>query len=236
MANPSIPAKHQRPTAKPAPLRDKFELRWSESGSIDGLWVGYFGGRDVFPRVFDRVGEALRLIKANDPLRYDRLRRDLDRIWTRLLSGSHAQYRVAFKSCELDERFVLDDTTRPEDIASAIVHEAAHARLICRGIGYEAEIRVRVEAVCIRREVAFAAKLPDGEQVRAKAQWALTELTGVLSDYWADASRRDRDDQAMADNFRYIGVPDFLVGPLVALGRFIRRVRTRARRRRAGEA
>jgi hypothetical protein len=54
------------------------------------------------------------------------------------------------------------------------------------GIGYEEEIRARVEAVCFRREVAFATGLPNGEQVRQRAERTL-ELSATAG-FWADAA------------------------------------------------
>ena len=116
-----------------------------------------------------RVEAALRLIKTYDRIRYDRLIRDLDRIWVKVLPASIASFNHSLNACQLDERFVLAEKSSPELIASVIVHEATHARLMRCGIGYDAALRVRVEKVCLRRELAFAAKLPNGEQIRAQA-------------------------------------------------------------------
>ncbi|MEM8622502.1 MAG: hypothetical protein AAGG47_03165 [Pseudomonadota bacterium] len=43
-----------------------------------------------------------------------------------------------------------------EDLALTIVHEATHARLEARGIGYPEGQRAKVERICLRREAAFA--------------------------------------------------------------------------------
>lgn len=102
----------------------------------------------------DRVEEALALIKRYDRLQYDRLSRDLKRVWVHVLHGIRGE---AFVTCELDARSVQPETTSPELIASTIVHEATHSRLLRCGIGYEEAVRARVEAVCLRRELAFAA-------------------------------------------------------------------------------
>src|SRR6185503_13261504 len=118
-------------------------------------------------RVLPRVEAALGLIKTHDRQRYDRIVADLDRVWVRLLTTYVAQFSPSWSACFLDERFVLGDTTDAAHIAAAIVHEATHARLWRCGFGYDEEVRQRVEAVCVRREVAFANKLPDGERIRA---------------------------------------------------------------------
>jgi hypothetical protein len=84
----------------------------------------------------------------------------------------------------IDERFLVASASHPELIAAVIVHEAAHARLMRYGIGYEAPLRHRVEAICARREAAFAAKLPNGEKVREQAENRLAWPT----DAWTDAA------------------------------------------------
>jgi hypothetical protein len=54
------------------------------------------------------------------------------------------------------------------------------------GIGYDVSLRARVEAVCFRRELAYARKLP-GEHGREKAQDALA----IPHATWADTAARD---------------------------------------------
>jgi hypothetical protein len=209
-------------------LLDRLALRLSDSRRIDGMWVGCFGV-EKSGDALGRVEEALRLIKTHDSLRYDRLLRDVDRIWVNLLFGSNAAYRHPLRLCVLDERFVLGDTTRPEQIASVIVHEAAHARLMRCGIGYQAELRARVEAVCFRRQRAFAAKLPDGEETRVDAE---SRLAGYPADFWTDDAFRARFEQGGAEALRFDGTPDFLIravlrfrGLLARIHRLIQRLK-----------
>jgi hypothetical protein len=161
------------------PFTDRV-LFWMSSGKkIDGLWIGT---ETQTERVLPRLEEALGLIKTYDRQRYNRILADLDRIWVRLLTTSVAQFSPPWRACFLDERFVLTDTTDTAHIAMAIVHEATHARLWRYGFGYEEEVRPRVEVVCVRREMAFANKLPDSERVRAWATDALPLLTSVYTD------------------------------------------------------
>ena len=157
------------------------------SRSVDGLWVGAYFVKNA-EATLQRVEEALGLIKTYDRPRYDRLTRDLDRVWVRLTPSGSAHFDQSLWACVLDERFVLAETTDAEMIAGAIVHEATHARLDRCGFGYEEDQRERVEAICNRRMLAFARKLPDGHGVRA---WAEANLA-VDSSYYVDAALRER--------------------------------------------
>jgi hypothetical protein len=198
----------QRPT-----LVDRLELWLSTSKRVDGLWLGTYD--EEAESALRRVEEALCLIKAHDRSRYDRLTRDLERIWVRLLPDALASFNGSLNACELDIRFVLAEKSIPEVVASTIVHEATHARLMCCGVGYEEELRVRVEAVCFRRELAFAEKLPNGEQVRERAEKML-ELC-ASRDYWANTAFDDRYVQGAMEAARHVGLPSWLARAALAL-------------------
>ena len=137
---------------------------------MDGLWVGAEQGGE---RGLRRAEEALDIIKQHDRHRYNRIRGDIERVWVRVIPGALARFNEALSACELDARFVLDEASPLEVIAAAIVHEATHARIARCGIAYEEDKRHRIEAICIRRELAFAARLHDGEQVRV---WAKPQI------------------------------------------------------------
>jgi len=185
-------------------------LLWMSSGKdIDGLWVGT---ETEAERVLPRVEAALGLIKTHDRQRYDRIVADLDRVWVRLLTTYVAQFSPSWSACFLDERFVLGDTTDAAHIAAAIVHEATHARLWRCGFGYDEEVRQRVEAVCVRREVAFANKLPDGERIRAVAAEALA----LSPTYWTGVAAQERHYEGSLQALHYLRY-DWLARPLLAI-------------------
>ena len=163
-----------------ATLADRFALWFSKGTRVDGLWIGGFFVDKSSP-AFSRVEEALHLIKTYDKICYSHLIRDLDRIWVMLLPSSRGSYIHALRACKLDERFLTSDKTRPDIVASVIVHEATHARLLACGIGYGEDIRARVERVCIARQLAFAAKLPNGQEVRTEADRKSTRLNSSHS-------------------------------------------------------
>src|SRR5271166_2194713 len=106
-------------------LADRFELCFSTGRQVDGLWVGVSLDSEPEP-VLRRVEEALRLIKAYDRLRYDRLICDLEHVWVRLLPGVLGNFNYSLYACELDRGFVLAETSLPELIAATIVPEATH--------------------------------------------------------------------------------------------------------------
>ena len=120
----------------PQPSRsDRFWLWWSKSRHVNGLWIGaeQWTTADV---VLRRVEEALRLIKQYDERRFNRLLKDLERVWVRLLPGYIGSFNDSISACVLDSRFVLAEDSSPDVIAATIVHEAAHARLMRSRIGY----------------------------------------------------------------------------------------------------
>jgi hypothetical protein len=194
-----------------APLSDRIMLRLSAGKRIDGLWVGTYFQTNA-GTVMRRIEEALHLIKVHDPRRYDRLGKDLTRVWVRLIPGALARFAPTQEACELDERFVLAETSSPELIAAAIVHEATHARMWRRGIGYDERLRARVEAACFRRELAFAAKLPNGERVREQARDALA----IPPASWTNNAAHDREVDGAAAVLCHLGAPNWLVRALLA--------------------
>jgi hypothetical protein len=211
---------------------DRYLLFFSKGKRIDGLWVGRIIGE---PEAIRPVDDALRLIKTHDPIRYARLIRDVDRVWVRLLPGPIASFNLSLGACELDERFVLAETSTPELIAATIVHEATHARLMRCGIGYEEKLRARVESVCQRRELAFAAKLPNGERVAAETR---QRMAGCTAEFWTNAAFSNRFDEGSVEALRHLGVPEWAIraififrtllsGPIL-LGRRLRRFFSRA--------
>lgn len=137
-----------------------------------------------------------------------------------------AEFKESLKACMLDERYVADSTL--EQIASTIVHEATHARLAKCGIRYEKRLRSRIEAICLRRELTFAAKLPNGEELPR-------EITSILG--WCDASAdwfsnkqfRERGTQEIVDALRHMETPEWIIGTTLKLKSAISRLKRLSR-------
>lgn len=213
---------------KPRPaLSDRIDLWLSDSRYVDGLWLGVQfvdTGRNTEP-IFQRVEAALHLIKTYAPIRYNRLRRDIERVWVRRqLSMAGGCFNRALGACELDSKYLLAETTTVEAIASLIVHEAIHARLEGCGIGYEEHLRARVEAVCIRRQRAFGRAIPNGEDVCAFAEYNLESYAVPENLSQAAFSRNYAEGRIVVA--RELGFPEWLIRTLVACGRGMYFLRT----------
>ena len=193
---------------------DKLALRLSTSRDIDGLWVGSLESE---PRPgLRRVEDALELIKRYDCLQYSRVIHNLERVWVNILPDASACYERSLKACVFDERFVLSEKTTLERIATAIIHEATHAKLERLGIPYDEERRTRIETICIRRELAFVANLPDGAQLQEDLSHELA-WCAANPDYFSSVGFRERESQGWIKALRYLGTPNWLVQALLKL-------------------
>jgi len=220
-----LPKNRAKIPVKKVPFSDRLELWFSTSRRIDGLWIGGMESKD-WPG-FGRVESALRLIKDHDPISYSRVTRHLDRIWVRLISNAGAHYERRSNACVVDERFVLSETV--DEIASTIVHETTHARLEHWGITYEDEVRRRIEAICIRRQLNFVGKLSGGEKLReglsATLSWCFDD-----HDYFSNMRFQDRHVQGSIEALRYLGAPAWFVRVVTKLWEYRLANRTRSLR------
>lgn len=156
---------------------------------------------------FDRLEMALGLVKKYAPAVFTTLQGDLRSI---LVAGDPTYegfYIHDLGMVQLDDKFVLDKATTPNDLACYLVHEAQHARLRRLGFGYEAHIRARIERICIRAQRNLARLLPDGEELVAHAEaWMNADLEAHYS--------TDSFIQRNVDGLKAAGCPDWLVNAL----------------------
>jgi hypothetical protein len=165
------------------------------------------------PLYLAKAERALECIATHDPRRLDRLRRDVRRILVSYLEGSHymsSEQTIVLRWDQLAGR-------SREEVASTLIHEATHARHHHKGIDYSAELRPRLEASCVRQEIAFARRLPDGS--------ALVEARSRKLDepWWTDEHLVER----QVETLQRIGAPRWLQ----RLGAAIIRRRLHLRRR-----
>ena len=131
-----------------------------------------------------------------------------------VLPSRRAEFNESLRACILDERYVAGSTL--ELIASTIVHEATHARLSRCGIKYKESLRSRIEAICLRRELAFAAKLPNGEELKREIT-SLLEWCGTNADWFSNSQFREREKQDIVDALRYMETPEWIIGTALKL-------------------
>ena len=203
-------------------LVDRIDCWMSTARNIDGLWVGAFTNQNE--TALRRVEDALQLMKRQSPLHYSRVVRGLDRIWVNLTPGAFGSYSRRLNACQLDERFVLDDKTTPELIASVIVHEGTHARLERRGVAYEEAKRPRIEAICLRRELNFVSGLPGCENLQQGLRASL-DYYADHPEFFSNGNMNQRFLDESLESLRWLGAPNWLLAVLSKL--------TNARRRRA---
>jgi len=103
----------------------------------------------------------------------------------------------------MDFEFVKSEATSPLDLACALVHEGAHARLERLGIAYDEPRRARIEAVCYRSELALLRRVPDGERLMPEVHRQLERDPAEWSHAGFVSRKRAR--------LRQIKLPEFLV-------------------------
>ncbi|MGO1077775.1 hypothetical protein [Inquilinus sp. CA228] len=161
--------------------------------------------------ILDRVGQALQLIKTHDPYRYRRVLNELDRVWVHLLPNGAAHFVPELRRCVIDPRLIVSSSS--EFIASVIVHEATHGRLMRYRVGYSEEIRRRVEILCMRQEQAFARRIPNGEELKQ----SIDRRLGLPPETWTDEAFSEGNRIGEIEMARHAGIPKWLTWILVRL-------------------
>jgi hypothetical protein len=192
----------------------------STARHVDGIWIGTRRGD---AEDLTRVESALSLIRQHSPLDYARIVRELRRIWVTLATYGCGQYHHALRACVLDERYVADPATTVKQIALTIVHEATHARLERCGIAYREELRTRIEAICCRREMAFAVRLSSSTELQDIAE--RLEWYQANPDQFSDAQFREKNKAGAAEALRYLGSPEWLIRAMLASRPIVERAR-----------
>jgi hypothetical protein len=114
--------------------------------------------------------------------------------------------------CSIEVGFLMGSTTHPEDVASVIVHESQHARIMAMGVSYSRPTRLRVERICVDAEIAFAARLPDPTRLTA---WLLNTRRNIAY-HWDPVRRRERGIAAL----RKMGTPEWIIRLVAFISRW----------------
>jgi hypothetical protein len=189
-------------------LADRVALWSSEGRVIDGLWIGS-AQWDSEPSL-QRIEAALQLIERFAPLHYRRVKNSLSRIWVQLVPHGAGCYLHSLNACLLDERVIASENITLEWIASAIVHEATHARLAKWGVRYDEAARHRIERICARRELDFARRLSGVDALLEEINWRLDRCNEENTSY-TDKNMWEEIDQGHADILRHLGTPEWVI-------------------------
>jgi hypothetical protein len=135
--------------------------RWSPKRTLFGIptAVLFLTSDKERQTVFSKVEQALFLIQLHAPVRFRQVQRDIGCIFVAGDASTSAQFVRDLRMCEFFIRYVLSPQTSESEIASTLVHEAAHARLFRLRVGANAELH-RVEHACYRAERVFCRRLP----------------------------------------------------------------------------
>lgn len=158
-------------------------------------------GTDVQEQLVNKVASALSYIERYDPSRSARIRRDLNAIliWV-ATPGTVAFYEEQHGLCVLNAKHVRQN--HAIQIALLIVHEATHARLQC--FEFTEPKRGRIEQICKRAEIQFAARLPGSEDLQSILA---TELAAIDVSALTDEAIFQRGQH----DLRLAGVPEWFL-------------------------
>jgi len=208
-------------------LADRFALWVSKSRVTDGLWIG--SAQSDSEPALQRVEAALQLINRCAPLHYRRVKNSLSRIWVTLVPHGAGCYLHSLNACLLDERVVASETTTLEWIASAIVHEATHARLEKRGIRYDEAVRHRIERICARRELDFARHLSGVDALHEEITRRF-DLCNEENASYTDQNMWQKIDQGNAEMLRHLGTPEWVIALVFRVRNLLNGIRRFTRR------
>jgi hypothetical protein len=160
--------------------------------------------------ILTKIEDALRLLEEVHPRAYRAVKRHIGRVLVVWAPHYRGSWYGPLGLCELSLEYVTRDS--PDEIASTLVHEAAHARLERLGFRYHESLRFRLEAVCTRKQIEFVEKLPHPEML-------LKELHATLEwdpNYWSEANLR----AARIGALRTLGAPRWLIAALDRIHRW----------------
>ena len=125
------------------------------------------------PGLFEKIVEAIGLVQEFDERQFGWIWNEMPKFY--VSRDLPTQYWSLQETCVLNALKVASGTKA--DIALSIIHEATHARLCRSGVYAWPDIRERIEAVCVRREIRFLRRLDNaGWRVEARLDYSNTLL------------------------------------------------------------
>jgi hypothetical protein len=127
--------------------------------------VGARTGPEDRPKFVARTVEALAMLKARDPRRFQRLKREIHRISDMAVPWSTASYNRPLRECKVNFgrfNFEEDPELALQYYCCVLVHEATHGACYSRWINYTVAFRTRIERLCCLEAERFARRaFPD---------------------------------------------------------------------------
>ena len=114
------------------------------------------------PHFREIILASLELLKRSEPRLFARVKRHIAWIVNTTLSHGGAEYDYGIRTCSIDFQEPGPQFDSPYLIAwyaCTLVHEATHGVIRARGIRYSAELRDRIERLCVLEEQRFVRRL-----------------------------------------------------------------------------
>jgi hypothetical protein len=195
-------------------LRWSLILAWASKRDTHGvrLYVFLPANSDERRTQFAKSQAAVELIRTHDPQAFRWLQHRSRGVLLTASPGVLGSWLSGPQLIRLADSLVVDLSETPAHIASVMVHELTHARLARAGVRYAPELRRRIEAICFRRQAAFAARLPGQERLAEHYQGRAREVLEESDARWTDQAMHDRRFEA----FDLTGVPLWIAKPFKA--------------------
>jgi hypothetical protein len=136
----------------------------------------------LYEAFVEKLDQGLDVIQYFDPLLFRRIGRSVKRFI--FVPGGGDHYSPVLEAHMMDVATLVQQTNLYT--ALLIIHEATHARLERCGISMTQSNAARVERLCVDAQVAFARRVPGGEEV---AQQLLRTLE---TPWWGPDEARSR--------------------------------------------
>lgn len=176
----------------------EIDLRLSSHWTIEGVSIHNTSNRVTDEVARMRAAAAFDVLKTHDSRRFGLVKRSISRIV--IAQQPYDSYLRYAHACALsDQNLVQQD---PAWTAGIIIHEAIHARLHSRGISPASVAdRRRIEALCVKEQRRFLAKVPNTEQM-------IVHLNVELQTEWFSDEGRH---QAQIDKLKALDAPEWII-------------------------
>lgn len=189
----------------------RFFFWTADKKTICGIVVGTLAHSEEHQKIiFGNVEKALLLIQAHDTIRFGQIRRYVKSIFVLGDPSARGYWHQELKMCQLEETFVRGEDSSIAEIASVIVHEATHARLMRLGFGYEEPKRLRIEHICLDAQRSFIRRLPNEDELLNQIEETKSYYD---NDHFSVAGRQEAELKALAT----LGVPQWIIRLLTKL-------------------